>query len=382
MSTKIILFFKRYGLPVRQRRENIIFAEIGRVYYICCRINFKVNMRNISKMTLLFTGILLSALLFLPCENAAAGRPGRKPGKTLRVLYWNIQNGMWAEQDSNYEKFVAWVKEKDPDICIFCEASTIYYSGTSTTMDKAQRYLPSNWGALAARYGHGYWFRSAQRDNYPQVITSKYPIDSVATFVGVSPDSLVVHGSCWTRIQARGMSQPLNLVSCHLKPFAYGYKIPKEKQEESAARFEGDQYRRKEVEWILKHTVGTREHPEKEFWFMAGDFNSRSRKDNYTYKLPDDSPTFMVHDFMTGDVSPYYDLVGEKYPGVFCQSHVSGRRIDYVYVTRRMLDACKAVQTKTDAYTTPVKSSDVGNFYIPSDHFPIIVDFSLKKLRK
>ena len=33
----------------------------------------------------------------------------------LRVLYWNIQNGMWADQGNNYDNFVEWVKRYDPD---------------------------------------------------------------------------------------------------------------------------------------------------------------------------------------------------------------------------------------------------------------------------
>ena len=336
-------------------------------------------MRRNGKQLLGFVALCLALFVTLGMTTLACQR-GQARKKTLRVLYWNIQNGMWAEQDKDYADFVKWVAQCDPDICIFCEASTIYHTGTSTTMDKAQRYLPDHWGELAARYGHRYWFKGAQRDNFPQVITSKYPIDSMGTFIGVDPDSLINHGAGWAQIRLKGVSRPLNLVSCHLKPFAYGYKVPKELQKESAARFEGDQYRRREVEWILHHTVGTRAHPEQELWLMAGDFNSRSRKDNAHYQEPEDSPTFMVHDFMNSEASPYLDLVAERFPGVFCKSHAGGRRIDYIYVTAPLLEACEQVLTEADEYTTPVKSADVEKFWIPSDHLPIIVDFALKKL--
>ena len=323
----------------------------------------------------------LLALLLILGATTLSCKPKQQQKDTLRVLYWNIQNGMWAEQGSDYADFANWVAQNDPDICIFCEASTISYDGTSTQKPKEERYLPDHWGELAARYGHTYWFKGAQRDNYPQVITSKYPIDSMGTFVGVEPDSLINHGAGWAQIRLEGVSRPLNIVSCHLKPFAYGYKVPKELQQESAARFEGDQYRRKEVQWILNHTVGTREHPEEELWLMAGDFNSRSRKDNFKYQEPEDSPTFMVHDFMTGATSPYKDLVAEFCPGVFCMSHASNRRIDYVYVTEPLLEACGDIKTEPDEYTTPVKSADVEKFWIPSDHLPIIVDFTIEKLK-
>ena len=38
----------------------------------------------------------------------------KKEQKPLRLLYWNIQNGMWCGQDDNYEKFTTWVKQQDP----------------------------------------------------------------------------------------------------------------------------------------------------------------------------------------------------------------------------------------------------------------------------
>ena len=34
---------------------------------------------------------------------------------SLRVLYWNFQNGMWADQTNGYNNFAAWVQEYDPD---------------------------------------------------------------------------------------------------------------------------------------------------------------------------------------------------------------------------------------------------------------------------
>ena len=50
----------------------------------------------------------------------------------VSLLYWNIQNGMWDGQGDNYDRFVAWVKAQDPDICVWCEAASLYYTGTYT----------------------------------------------------------------------------------------------------------------------------------------------------------------------------------------------------------------------------------------------------------
>ena len=38
--------------------------------------------------------------------------------KTFRLLHWNIQNGMWDGQNDNYDRFVEFVKSKDPDVCV------------------------------------------------------------------------------------------------------------------------------------------------------------------------------------------------------------------------------------------------------------------------
>ncbi|MBO4340928.1 MAG: endonuclease [Bacteroidales bacterium] len=330
-------------------------------------------MKRIKILLTLIALAVLSAAVFTACKSS-------RDRNNLRVLYWNIQNGMWSCQDSNYQAFVDWVKEKDPDICIFAEASTIYYDGTSQSRPMEDRYLPEHWGELAARYGHSYWFKGGQRDNYPQVITSKYPIDSISAFVGSEPDSVVCHGSGWARIQINGL-KPLNLVSIHLKPFPYGFRIPKEEQQASAARHEGDKYRCKEVEYVVRHTVKTSAHPEEELWLMAGDFNSKSRKDNFHYGYPEDTTAFLVHDFLGGEESPYYDIVAETFPGEFRSSHGKDVRIDYVYVTKALLDARKEVYTQTDEYTTAVRSEPVNWFWIPSDHYPIIVDFDRRKMR-
>ena len=51
---------------------------------------------------------VLAVLLLAACQ---------KPETTsMRLLYWNIQNGMWDGQNDNYDRFVNWVKEQDPDM--------------------------------------------------------------------------------------------------------------------------------------------------------------------------------------------------------------------------------------------------------------------------
>src|SRR5574344_2468913 len=49
-----------------------------------------------------------------------------KPATQVRLVYWNIQNGMWDGEADNYDSFVTWVKGKNPDICVWCEAVPTY----------------------------------------------------------------------------------------------------------------------------------------------------------------------------------------------------------------------------------------------------------------
>ena len=72
-----------------------------------------------------------------------------------RLLYWNIQDGMWDGQTDNFNRFVQWVQKQSPDICVFAEMRTKRQTGKIDHVnDESQRILPKGWPELAARYGH------------------------------------------------------------------------------------------------------------------------------------------------------------------------------------------------------------------------------------
>ena len=99
-------------------------------------------------MKKLLTVILTLMLLSLSC--LAGGK-----GKEIKLLYWNIQNGMWHDQGNGYDGFVKFVQELDPDICVWCEAESRYVTDKAVKMQIPEdQYLPWNWDILAARYGH------------------------------------------------------------------------------------------------------------------------------------------------------------------------------------------------------------------------------------
>lgn len=298
--------------------------------------------------------------------------------ENLKLLYWNIQNGMWTGQNDNYDAFVKWVKQQSPDVCVWCEAQSIYLSGTAKEMPENERYLVKNWSELAQRYGHKYWAISGYRDNYPQVVTSKYPIKTIKQILGNDKDSIVVHGAGWFQIEKKGKT--INIVSLHTWPLKQGYMATNKK--ESIANREGDKYRRMEIEYICKNTVGILHEPEaksnSQLWMMMGDFNSTSRRDNWHYKYSDSDSRFLVHDFILG-YTDYVDVIAQLHPAQFIPSTGNGRRIDFIYCTPTLFKMVKTAEIISDGYTTPVREPNkLSNFWIPSDHKPIIVEFRIR----
>lgn len=292
----------------------------------------------------------------------------------VRLLYWNIQNGMWDGQTDNYDRFVEFVKSNDPDICVWCEAQTIYKTGTAENMAEEERYLPDNWGEIASRYGHQYWGIGGYRDNYPQVITSKYPIKYVDKLLGDPDDVIVCHGAGWATVEVNGKT--VNIVTLHTWPMSYEYRA--EDREASTASNGGDRYRAREMKYICEHTISTVDDAENQMWMMMGDFNSISIADNDQYGFPEDTAKFLVHNYIREN-TPYIDAVREK-NGKFIPSVGGGNsRIDYVYCTKPLYDRIETAEIVWDDYTTPVRNPEgISNFWHPSDHLPIIIDFNMK----
>ncbi|MBQ0054031.1 MAG: endonuclease, partial [Bacteroidales bacterium] len=252
----------------------------------------------------------------------------------VRLLYWNIQNGMWADQQNNYNNFVDFVKSQDPDICVWCEGASIYYSGTADYLKtNDEKYLPYNWDELAARYGHNYVYVGGWRDDYPQVVTSKFPIKNVKRILGNPDDVIVSHGAGWVQIEVQG--QTLNLVTLHTWPHQHAYMA--EDQEKSKAENGGHKYRAREMKFICDNTINTVPDARNQYWMMMGDFNARSRVDAAQYDYPEDSPAYLVHDYIKAN-TPYRDVIASWNGKKFVPSVAGGSRIDFIYATAPMVN--------------------------------------------
>lgn len=306
------------------------------------------------------------SLFFVSCSNAQA--------KELKVLYWNIQNGMWSDQGNDYVNFVSFVKSIDPDICIWCEAESRYITGSDKKMQMPEsQYLPWNWDILASRYGHKYTLICGKRDTFPQVITSKYPLKIVKRINGNGEDIIVVHGAGWA-VAELGKGRELNLVTLHTYPFKYAYGA--KDQAASAAAQGGDYFRATEMKYICEQSILTRANVSKELWLMAGDFNAISSADNYHYKKDLSDPAFLVHDYIR-DNTPYIDLLEQMHKGTFCKSTQSGRRIDMVYVNKALKDKVISAEYLYEGFPSSERDSSFRQFCHPSDHFPVLVKFKL-----
>ena len=133
------------------------------------------------------------------------------------------------------------------------------------------------------------------------------------------------------------------------------------------------------MEYICRHTIGTvpADVAAGQLWMMMGDFNSRSRVDNWVYQYPEDDSRLLVHDYILAE-TPYIDIVHERHPNDFYTTTGGRARIDYVYCTPALYDRVVREQIISDAYTTPVRNpQQISNFWHPSDHRPIVVDFEL-----
>lgn len=289
--------------------------------------------------------------------------------QSLRLLYWNIQNGMWADQGNDYDNFVEWVLKYDPDICVWDEARTIYEDDSSVyTTD---RYLHQGWPELAARYGHSYSDLGGIANNYPTAITSKYPINTLLKATTTDDSSKpIVSGLGVHQITVSGRA--LTFVNLHLWAMTYGYGATD--TETSAAANEGDEYRRYELDYIINRTVNNEEFSDVTDWLVVGDFNAKSRLDNWYYGYDEDSSYLVCQDVML-EQTDLVDVIYEQYPGVLVPSTGGVSRIDYVYVSPSLYSNVSYAWTVTDGWTNIVRSPYVSSFYLPSDHRPILVDF-------
>ena len=290
----------------------------------------------------------------------------------FRLLLWNVQMGVWADQGNNYDNFVTWVNKYDPDCFAIIEAETVKKTGSTTGVSSAEKYFTNGWKETAARFGHSYVANGGNRDSYSQELTSKTPITTLQKITDTDVSGKPVqHGAGHFRITAGG--KEIDIVTMHTWPQSYAPGASD--QAASTAAAEGDYYRLHEVEYVMKQTVLNPEYASQTNWIVVGDMNSLSRADNWYYGYEENSTKLIAQDYIR-DNTDLLDVIEMKYPGRFINTTASGTaRIDFMYVSPSLYEFLDSAIVIRDDWTSEVFSG-LSNYWYPSDHRPILVDFN------
>ena len=281
---------------------------------------------------------------------------------TFKVLSWNIQDGMWCDQFNNYDNFVAYINEINPDVFCVQEAAT-HWDIDSKSLSHYSRYLPyadqkdveskwdnpSGWVELAKRWGHDYVVMGPYLDNYPVVITSKYPIELVQRLRG-DEGTWVSHGAVHAKIHFSD-SYVVNFVNLHLKPST---------AERPAT--ESNTIRLNEVNYYMAQTINSEAHYQDKYWLMMGDFNDSSG-DDVDQEVRKNS---------------YYDLWAEM-------NNYTKSYIDFIFGTEAMRKTLKSIDFLYGfAHTEKLEFSVNGvalnggvGVWKYSDHYPVLAEFAI-----
>ena len=320
---------------------------------------------NIKHMAVVF-GAMMAATLLSACGTKLV--EGDTPLKVesesaefvnnFKLLSWNIQDGMWCDQFDDYVHFVAYINEINPDIFCIQEAAT-HWDIDGKNLSHYSRYLPypdqknveskwdnpSGWVALAKRWGHEYVVMGPYKDNYPVVITSKYPIEIIERLRG-DENTTVSHGALYAKVHFTD-DISVNLVNLHLQP-------------DNIAN--ASNFRMNEINFYLSKTINSKEHYRDEHWLMMGDFNSNVGK-NVDVEVRKNS---------------YYDLWAEM-------NSYNKSYIDFIYGTESMRKSLKSIDFLYGfAHTEKIMYSPNGvvinggsGVWKYSDHYPVLAEFSL-----
>lgn len=282
---------------------------------------------------------MLSVVLLAGCNKAPKIEPEPNidvnPGSdveytTFKVVSYNILKGMEADKENNYNNFVSWVTQQDPDVLALQECNG--FNEVSLT-------------ALAKRWGHEYAVLNPNNSGYTVGITSKYPIEDVVRMLDF-PDG--DRGAIHAKING------INFVVLHLYPFGTW-------PNGTGASGTGEDYRLAEITKYLDNTI--RNYPEDPAWLMMGDFNSPSPYDKANTS---GSWEYRAQNEILG--SGYYDLVHEAH-SAFQSSTQGGNRIDYIFGSKAMASNVVSANILKDDFTL----SGV------SDHYPVCAVFRIKK---
>ena len=249
-------------------------------------------------------------------------------GNTIRVISYNILEGMKTDTTPGKQVFVGWVKKEDPDIL---------------ALQECNKFKQKSLEELARAYGHPYAVIVKEK-GYPTGLTSKYPITDIQRIT-----NNMTHGFIVARVK------DLNIVVLHLNPHSYAK-------------------RRAEIDQVLKTIAAA---PSQKRWMVMGDFNAVSPLDKENYadgrvlaefqRAPTASTNLIGGKALDFEVQQKVLDFGLKDAGKMMDSkhELPGKRIDFIYVTQDLAPKVKAARFLLDDFTEAY-----------SDHRPILLELS------
>lgn len=265
-----------------------------------------------------------------------AGAQAQAP---LRVVSYNILEGMVTDTTKGKEVFVQWVKQFNPDIVALQECNKF----TQKTLEE-----------LAATWGHPYAV-IVKENGFPTGLTSRYPITNINKVT-----ENMTHGFIMANVL------DYNIVVLHLNPHRF-------------------RKRREEISGILANIA---QKKDKRGWILMGDFNSNTpldmarldtnrikaahlnavKKNPKIENLDDGSIDFKVQQHLldAGFVDALYEYDRAERATGGKDTIRSKSRIDYIYLSKDLAKKVKTCHFIYDDFTARY-----------SDHRPVYME--LKK---
>ncbi|OCG20843.1 MULTISPECIES: endonuclease/exonuclease/phosphatase family protein [unclassified Gilliamella] len=291
-----------------------------------------------NKSKLKFVAIVSSIILSTSTAFASL-----EDAKELKMISYNVYNGMKLDESEGKQKFIEWAKVQDADIIAWQEMNFF-------TREKLEKF--------AASFGHKYAVLLKESPNdaafFPVAITSKYPIINVSKVV----DNMW-HGALYADIGK------YHFVITHMNPFWTAKRID-------------------EINLIIDSIKYSRDPKGK--WIIAGDLNSFSPADESEYdksnlledikekqknrpileNLVDGKLSYTVQQnlldagFIDALKLKNKSFIATAPTNVFYDQASTPLRYDYIYVSPRL---------KNDVMDVKVLKDDFTNKY--SDHYPV-----------
>ncbi|SKB39750.1 endonuclease/exonuclease/phosphatase family protein [Daejeonella lutea] len=284
--------------------------------------------------------LVLFVMIGLQGSLSAQERP-------LRLLTYNILQGMRLDSAAGKPKFTAWIKELDPDIIAMQEVTDF----TQASLEE-----------LARGYGHPYAVLLIEGEKYPVALTSKFPITNVQKVTDNMDRGMI-------QANIRGYSVGV----LHLTPFDY-------------------RKAREEIAVVLAQVASSAATNK---WILMGDFNSLSPQDSLNYKdgriiqnlknyeknypprkkLDNGQIDYQVIShvlaagFLDGLRLIRKDFVKTVHPKAFEPKTGTDitSRIDFIFVSRDLKNQVHSAKVVMDSFTDKY-----------SDHYPVFMELSTK----